>query len=210
MRMKKLSLAVAVAALSWSGLASAAPNTHATLTVDNEFKLYYGDAAGSYLHYVGTGNNWQATYNFDFSVNPGDYLYVMAYDFGQPHAWQGVFNTPNGIVYSNSASWVAINNPTLNFPLTPAHGSDRVLGNPVTWGPVTTELAYNSSPWGARVNNSNAKWIWSSSLYSADLAVLFRTAVSVSPVPEPESYAMMLAGLGLLGFMARRRTRRVV
>jgi len=27
----------------------------------------------------------------------------------------------------------------------------------------------------------------------------------VSPVPEPETYAMMLAGLGLLGFAARRR-----
>lgn len=27
----------------------------------------------------------------------------------------------------------------------------------------------------------------------------------VSPVPEPETYAMLLAGLGLLGFMARRR-----
>ena len=27
----------------------------------------------------------------------------------------------------------------------------------------------------------------------------------VAPVPEPESYAMLLAGLGLLGFMARRR-----
>jgi hypothetical protein len=27
----------------------------------------------------------------------------------------------------------------------------------------------------------------------------------LSPIPEPETYAMMLAGLGLLGFMARRR-----
>jgi len=29
--------------------------------------------------------------------------------------------------------------------------------------------------------------------------------VSISAVPEPETYAMLLAGLGLLGFMARRR-----
>lgn len=29
--------------------------------------------------------------------------------------------------------------------------------------------------------------------------------VVVNPVPEPETYAMLMAGLGLLGFMARRR-----
>ena len=28
---------------------------------------------------------------------------------------------------------------------------------------------------------------------------------SVSPVPEPETYAMLMVGLGLIGFMARRR-----
>ena len=28
----------------------------------------------------------------------------------------------------------------------------------------------------------------------------------LAAVPEPESYAMMLLGLGLLGFMARRKT----
>ena len=33
----------------------------------------------------------------------------------------------------------------------------------------------------------------------------FINNVSVTAVPEPETYAMMLAGLGLLGFSARRR-----
>jgi len=33
----------------------------------------------------------------------------------------------------------------------------------------------------------------------------FHVAPKISPIPEPETYAMMLAGLGLLGFSARRR-----
>ena len=32
------------------------------------------------------------------------------------------------------------------------------------------------------------------------------TGPSLTPIPEPETYAMLLAGLGLLGFVARRRT----
>lgn len=32
--------------------------------------------------------------------------------------------------------------------------------------------------------------------------------VQVTPVPEPETYAMMMAGLGALGFLARRRNSR--
>ncbi|MFX9665008.1 FxDxF family PEP-CTERM protein [Acinetobacter baumannii] len=30
-------------------------------------------------------------------------------------------------------------------------------------------------------------------------------ALSVTPVPEPETYALLLAGLGLIGAAARRR-----
>ena len=31
------------------------------------------------------------------------------------------------------------------------------------------------------------------------------TVTNIAPVPEPETYAMLLAGLGLLGFIARRK-----
>jgi hypothetical protein len=47
----------------------------------------------------------------------------------------------------------------------------------------------------------------SGNLVSAD-AASFGGAVSLAaPVPEPETYGMMLAGLGVVGFLARRRNK---
>ncbi|MES2129319.1 MAG: PEP-CTERM sorting domain-containing protein [Pseudomonadota bacterium] len=39
----------------------------------------------------------------------------------------------------------------------------------------------------------------------SNLALFDRNARFATPVPEPETYGMMLAGLGLIGFAARRR-----
>jgi len=50
-----------------------------------------------------------------------------------------------------------------------------------------------------------------SSLPQSDTAHLSYGSFHVtSPVPEPETYAMLLAGLGLMGFVARRRKQKVV
>jgi hypothetical protein len=53
---------------------------------------------------------------------------------------------------------------------------------------------------------------WDSDDFSYSGKIKFLTAVaapfsigSVAAIPEPESYAMLLAGLGALGFMGRRR-----
>jgi len=35
--------------------------------------------------------------------------------------------------------------------------------------------------------------------------VMFTGTLPVAAVPEPETYAMLLGGLGLMGFIARRR-----
>jgi hypothetical protein len=45
-------------------------------------------------------------------------------------------------------------------------------------------------------DNTEIYWNW-----KADINV----SSVMSPVPEPQTYAMLLAGLGLIGFMARRR-----
>ncbi|MGZ8260864.1 MAG: FxDxF family PEP-CTERM protein, partial [Caldimonas sp.] len=34
---------------------------------------------------------------------------------------------------------------------------------------------------------------------------LFARDVVTTPIPEPETYALLLGGLGLMGFVARRR-----
>ncbi len=41
--------------------------------------------------------------------------------------------------------------------------------------------------------------------YKGVLPISAGSIYQVSPVPEPEAYAMLLAGLGLVGFIARRR-----
>ena len=68
----------------------------------------------------------------------------------------------------------------------------RVQNN---WKPGTTLVSFEDlrgTPEG--VNGYN------------DLSFSF-TNTQINPVPEPETYAMMLAGLGLLGFAARRKAK---
>jgi probable HAF family extracellular repeat protein len=55
----------------------------------------------------------------------------------------------------------------------------------------------------ARAINNNG-WIVGDA-YNSRTNETHAFLLSVTPVPEPESYAMMLMGIGMLGFMARRR-----
>lgn len=192
---RHLTLAGAVLAL-FSGLAQAG-NATAKLTADNEFWLYSGNAAGTSLQYIGEGHNWQVAFSLSFTVAPGDHLYVLANDLGPPKSWQGVFDTPLGLLYSNASQWTgsAVANGT--SVVTPA----LVAG--ATWS-APTQLSNN--PWGNVVGDVNANWIWMVDPSFSPQTALFRSVAPVmAAVPEPESYALMLGGLGVLAFVVRRR-----
>lgn len=75
---------------------------------------------------------------------------------------------------------------------------------PDTSSPFTSVLSA-SGPGGAEPL-SNWAPVPASDLVTLNEEYRLRlSGVSVSPVPEPETYAMLLAGLGLVGAMARRR-----
>ncbi len=67
--------------------------------------------------------------------------------------------------------------------------------NPIATGNIVTRFAYQAG------KHNNGAWDYNSILYFAP------NSLSIAPVPEPETWAMMVAGLGLVGFAAKRRSR---
>jgi len=78
-------------------------------------------------------------------------------------------------------------------------GSGNFKATSTTAAAITTANNWLSALNSATTNTAQVLSVWKETNYpTQDLAVF-------APIPEPETYAMMLAGLGLIGFVARRR-----
>jgi PEP-CTERM motif len=79
-----------------------------------------------------------------------------------------------------------------------------VLASAPSWGTPPTPGWQNVS-FAFTANPLASYHLYFSGLGAQGLLVDNVAVTMAAPVPEPESYAMMIAGLGALGFMARRR-----
>ena len=88
---------------------------------------------------------------------------------------------------------------------TTSWSADAGVGIPAAWG--------GSDGLVSSVNLTVENILLAASFEPSSISFIEKKFVSVAvvttPVPEPETYAMLLASLGLVGFMARRRSSRV-
>jgi hypothetical protein len=77
-------------------------------------------------------------------------------------------------------------------------GDDTVVASAFSAGDQSMSLSFGASSGGAY-------FLAVGGVATGQIGGIYNGAISVTAVPEPETYAMMLAGLAALGFLARRR-----
>ena len=190
-----MALAIATIGLCMSASAQAATTVGAHLNVDNAFELYVSTSDSVLGTLIGSGTSWPTTYSFSSGLTSGvtNYIHVVAHDFGAPAAFLGEFSLSNAgfsfangtqLLLTNTSDWKQSNS---------GFGSGYFA--PVSYG-------FNGvSPWGLRSGvNSGAQWL----AFNGNSTSYFSTAVTAA-VPEPETCVLMLAGLGLVTLVARRK-----
>ena len=126
-----------------------------------------------------------------FSID-GNSMGGAAYAFGVTHT-----ETPNSGTCANGANGSGIN---VNGCADKVH-VDVLTPMAFTFGGVEYTMSVGFDPLGGSGVAAADYWTKENATNTANLYAVF----TATPVPEPETYAMLLAGLGLLGFRARAK-----
>lgn len=169
----------ALAALAFAGTALSPLAYAADVSQSTQtIDLSGGNNVFSHTFASGNGSNTFSD-RFNFSASAGSSLAALVSAFNLP--------TLGGIDFSSFTVYNAA-----GFSL---GGSKLTDGMVETWTAGATNLAadnYYLMVSGKVLNNVSTSYVGT-------------LTVATAPVPEPETYGMLLGGLGLLGLVARRR-----
>lgn len=121
--------------------------------------------------------------------------------------YSGVFDI-NLVLFNSAGQSVASNSGNLNSSVSDLFS--YVVGSSGDY--FLTVSAYQNTPldaFGNDLGDTNGYWYGATTFdsWSGDAFGSGHYGLQITAVPEAETYAMMLAGLGLVGWAARRRTR---
>lgn len=98
------------------GISNSAITATGTLTADNHYALYTGNATGTYINMIGRneygpegdddGTNWASPETWSFILNPGDYIYIFAWDVGPPEMVVATFSHSGNVLSTNTNDWL--------------------------------------------------------------------------------------------------------
>jgi hypothetical protein len=220
-----IGLLLAVGVLMAQGPARA-DTISAIIAADNHFTFYVGDATGSTLTYIGrnmygagndNGDNWQQAVTFSgVTVQPGQYLYVVAWNLDGPQMWIGEFTKSDGTkLYSNTTDWVY----KVGSGLNPGDDGDLVYSTvqkdiaPGVWAQPQVQDNFQDNVWGGAIDTFDpetlAKYLWHDTFdegsSSQSSYAIFRTAAPVTHTPVPPTVLLLGSGLVGLGLLRGKR-----
>jgi hypothetical protein len=151
-------------------------------------------SAGYFLDATDPGNG------VTLSLTAGSYL--VSYDSGAWNAWSSV----SGCDASHHCATGWLN----QFSIVPTIDAASFFADGVVWETAALAEANGKAMSPLTLTLSADQMV---KIYIGDFPYYDNQGgitVSIAAVPEPETYAMLLAGLGLLGFAARRKQHQTV